>query len=152
MNYSVEKFALKDETDKADIISKMMLKLYDNYKALDLGELFRLRALHEIYATQLLSSYMFRHSSDKNARAKGVVDNLTIGSPAHDFDIDINIAREFGLNVMEMDDQMFIDSKALIRACMEEEEKGEICPFINKEMRIPFFKLFPYVVLNPKKS
>ncbi len=141
---TTKSFELNEEKNKTEIIARLMVEFCKQVHPFNLGELFRLRKLHEIYAKVLLLTYMFRHDSDKEKKAKDVIQNLTAGSPAHEFNIDIKLAKQFGLNVKEMEKSIYKLSKSLINICIEKEHNGIIAQFIDRSnnFKLPYFQLF----------
>jgi len=143
-------FQLKDEQNRSEIIARLMIEFCKNVHPFQLGQLFRLRELHAVYARELLLNYMFRNDSHKESRTKYVIDKLTSGSPAHEFNIDIALARKYGLVVKEMEQNVYLIGKKIINLCEEMENTGIIADFYDGShtKRSPYFQLFIHIPSN----
>ncbi len=142
INDTTDSFKLKDEKNKTEIIARMLVELSKRFNPLDIGEIFRLRLLHEMYAKNLLLDYMLRNDAYKEANATEIVKNLTSGSPSHEFDIDRNLAQKFGLIIERMEPQLHKLSEELIEICRQAERKGVVCPLTPNDIRMPYLKFF----------
>jgi len=89
---------------------------------------------------------MFKDQSTRLMIADRILRRLSSESPAHHFDIDINIAQGIGIRAVEMDKNIYKLGRQLIEQCAQAKREGVICSHIAREQRIrqPFFHIFPF--------
>lgn len=85
---------------------------------------------------------MYKNHSEREKVSDYIVNNLTTKSPTHTFDIDLNIAKEFGLRVEKMKDNLYKKGKHLIKMCEINKNMGVICKHISDGKKPPYFELF----------
>jgi hypothetical protein len=141
---SSSNFNFKDEKNRTEVICKLMEELCKKYDPIKIGELFRLRAIHVLYARTLLLEYLLKNDSQKDLRSEYIIDQLTIGSPEHNFEIDIKLARRMGIPIVDMGENIYTQSKKLISLCAEGTRNGIICKFAegDERQRLPFIWIF----------
>lgn len=139
-----EDFELDNEENRAEIISQIMIKMSEEFHPLQIGNIYRLNKLREVYARKLILSYMYPNHPNNKKKADKIIDNLTLEAPMHDFDIDKNLAKDYGLPVEDMGSGTYNLSSTLIQACKQGEKKGAICNYIDSdhEMKMPFIELY----------
>ncbi|MFA5071567.1 MAG: hypothetical protein WC511_04350 [Candidatus Pacearchaeota archaeon] len=139
---TAKKIDFESDEAKTQFITPLVGKLVEEHGTKKLGELFRMRKLTELHARILLTDYMFKNCSEKKRRIDRVIRGLTSESPAHDFDIDYNMAKKvICLNIETMDRNLYKLTRQLTSICDKAKDLGLICNFINTD-RKPFFEVF----------
>lgn len=148
-----KKIDFESENAKTKFITPLVEKLVEEHGTKKLGELFRMRKLTELHAKILLIDYMFKNCPDKKRRIDYVIKGLTSESPAHDFDIDYNMAKKvIGLNIQKMDRNIYKLTRQLTNICEKAKSLGLICNFVNSVDRKPFFEIFLPKKINEVKK
>jgi len=144
LNETSQNFVFKKEKNRAEFIIRLMEAFLKTSSPLEIGQFYRMRKMHEYYAKKLLMDYMFKNDSQRLDKSLKIVNELTSECPDHNFDIDLGIAKDIGIKVDLLDEEVYDIGKALIEACIINKRMGIICPFTSKEsnFRIPFFQLY----------
>lgn len=137
------KIDFNSEENKAQFMTSLSKGLVEEHGTRKLGELFRMRTLTELHAKILLQNYMFKNMPNKRQMIEHVIKSLTSESPAHDFEIDYNIAKKgMHLVIEQMDRNLYKLTRHLMNTCKSAKELGLICGFINSDERKPYFEVF----------
>lgn len=125
--------------------SDLLVELVKQVGALQVGEYYRLRKFSEKYALKLLKDYMFADKLDAEHLAEHVVQKLLFEYPSHSFVMDYHICRDLGIPVSEMSQEESDKSKDIIENLSQLAKSGHICKNIDKDSKIPFFRLYESV-------
>lgn len=143
-NLCTKTYKFEDERNRSGFLTELTKSLVEEFKLEELGDLFRLRSLTDLYAKTLLHDYMLKNSSRKEMLAKDIVSYFTTESPHHKFLMDYELVRKSGLLVRRMNDKVYKLCKDLIDVLKEMENKGRICGFydLSNEVKMPFFRIY----------
>ncbi|MGC1708839.1 MAG: hypothetical protein WA799_03445 [Nitrosotalea sp.] len=122
--------------------SDLLVEFVKQVGALQVGEYYRLRKFSEKYALKLLKDYMFADRLDGEHLAGQVVQKLLFEYPSHSFVMDYHICRDLGIPVSEMSQDESDKSKEIISNLSDLAKSGHICKNVDKDTKIPFFRLY----------
>jgi ATP-dependent protease ClpP protease subunit len=122
--------------------SDLLVELVKQVGAIQLGTFYRMRKYTQEYATKLMIDYMFADRLDKEHIADEIVNKLLFEYPSHGFVMDYHICQELGLPVEEMNEKESDDTKKLIQRLEELGKSNQICKNVDKDYKIPFFRLY----------
>ncbi len=120
--------------------SDLLCTLVTEIGPLKLAKYYRERYLTGHYALELLSRYMFQaETAGRTTTAiQGIIANLLLQAPAHEYFVDFHLASGLGLRVRELSTDESDRAKKLIRILEVMKDTGEICLELQDETRLPF--------------
>lgn len=140
---TIEKMIDDHDLDaSSNVDSDLLVQLVKDVGALQVGKFYRMRQYSEKYALKLLTDYMFAKELNAGHLAEAITRKLLYEYPSHSFVMDYHLCEELGLPVEEMSEEESDKSKELIKQLDDLTDLGHICKNINKEYKIPFFRLY----------
>ena len=127
---------------KTNVDSKLLVALVKEVGAIQLGTFYRMRKYTEEYAKKLMTDYMFADRLDKEHLANEIISKLLFEYPSHSFVMDYHLCLELGLPVDEMSEAESDRAKELIRSLHALVKSNQICKNVDKDYKIPFFRLY----------
>lgn len=137
-----EIFRARGMDKETNVESDLLVELVKQVGAIQLGTFYRMRKYTQEYATKLMNDYMFRDRLDKGHLAEEIVQKLLYEYPSHSFVMDFHMCEELGLPVTEMSENVSDKAKKLISDLEALAKSGQICKNVDKEYKIPFFRLY----------
>ena len=146
-----------NSTAYENLSKDLLLELAKEFDPSDIGQLFNLRKLSEYYGKILLNDYMLRNQEKRKEIVERIINRLNSDHPAHNFDIDFEIASGLGLTTELMDSKLFEMTDMFIYLCDFCKKQGDICEYVPRDKledkesdyRVPYFRL---ILPNGKKE
>jgi len=133
-----------NECFTTDVDSALLTEITNQVSAITIGKFFRERTLTSRYAEVLLESYLLKKVPPQVR--KELVDYITkklvFECPAHEFEIDFNLARKMNMPVELMSMKLTELTNNIIENLKKLEINGNICPYVGRNNRIPFIKIY----------
>lgn len=139
MEREFERQGLQDAESNAE--SEMLQCMVEELGIIEIGQLYRQKDLTQVYANELLTSYMFAGEPGSDATIERILSRLIVEAPSHDFAMDYHICHDVGLKVEEMDEELADCSTELTKRLQTMAERRLICRK-SRGTRLPFFDVF----------
>ena len=125
----------------------MLRCMVEELGVIEIGQLYRQKDLTQVYANELLTSYMFAGEPGSDATIERILSRLIVEAPSHDFAMDYHICIDVGIKVEEMEEELAACSTELTKRLQTMAERRLICKK-SRGTRGPFFELFTPVSQN----
>ena len=129
---------LQDADSNAE--GEMLTAMVEELGVIEIGQLYRQKDLTQVYANELLTSYMFAGEPGSHATIERILSRLIFDAPSHDFAMDYHICLDVGIKVEEMDEELAECSTELTKLLQMMAERRLICKK-SRGTRLPFFDL-----------
>jgi hypothetical protein len=132
--------------------SDLLCRLVDQVQAIKVGSYYRQRTLTGHYAEELIDRYMLQGKPNAQGVRNRILHQLLFSAPAHEFHVDCERAKDYGLIVDEMSVDESDATKEVVRVLELLEKEGDICLAVHDWQRMPFFYYSPQEAGRPATS